>query len=359
MANIDMIDIKKRYEGNEELTVKDFSLHVKDGEFIVFVGPSGCGKSTILRMIAGLEEITAGELYINEELMNHIHPKDRGVAMVFQNYALFPFLSVRDNIGFGLKIRGADKDERNKRIEEAAELLGLTDHLDKKPSELSGGQRQRVALGRAIVNRASIFLMDEPLSNLDAKLRIQMREEIVRLHKKLGATTIYVTHDQVEAMTMANRIVILDDGIIQQIGSPEEVYNNPSNLFVAGFIGSPPMNFLNVKADGEDLKLSDGQVLTSHPRYKMADGREMIAGIRPETVEVEEEGIPVTANLVELLGADYNIHTEILGEKIVVTRKAARREYTDGEELYLKFPPTKVYLFDKETGERLRDVVDL
>ena len=255
MSSLKLVNINKIYDNNVQ-AVFDFNLEIQDKEFIVFVGPSGCGKSTTLRMIAGLEEITDGELYIDGNLMNNVHPKDRDIAMVFQSYALYPHMSVYENMAFGLKVRRIPKDEIDKRIESAAEILGLTPYLKRKPKALSGGQRQRVALGRAIVREPKVFLMDEPLSNLDAKLRVQMRSEITKIHERVGATTIYVTHDQIEAMTMANRIVVMKDGWIQQIGSPAKLYNEPINMFVAGFIGSPAMNF--IKGQYKDGKVTFG-----------------------------------------------------------------------------------------------------
>lgn len=282
MQSVSLDNISKKYAGNSDYTVKNFNLEIKEGEFVVFVGPSGCGKSTTLRMIAGLEDITSGELRIDGQRVNEVHPKDRGIAMVFQNYALYPFLNVYDNIGFGLKIRKVDKKIRDCKIKEAAAMLGLEEYLKKKPAALSGGQRQRVALGRAIVNEASIYLMDEPLSNLDAKLRVQMRQEIVALHKNLKATMIYVTHDQVEAMTMADRIVIMKDGLIMQKGSPEEVYNNPANLFTASFIGSPPMNFIEVKIKDSAIYTLTGEKINHDESLASFDGQTMILGIRPE-----------------------------------------------------------------------------
>ena len=261
MSSLKLVNINKIYDNNVQ-AVFDFNLDIEDKEFIVFVGPSGCGKSTTLRMIAGLEEITDGELYIDDKLVNNVHPKDRDIAMVFQSYALYPHMSVYENMAFGLKVRRIPKDEIDRRIESAAEILGLTPYLKRKPKALSGGQRQRVALGRAIVREPKVFLMDEPLSNLDAKLRVQMRSEITKIHERVGATTIYVTHDQIEAMTMANRIVVMKDGWIQQIGSPAKLYNEPINMFVAGFIGSPSMNFIKGEYDngkvlfGKDFSFS-------------------------------------------------------------------------------------------------------
>ena len=256
MAELSLKHIDKIYDNNVQ-AVFDFNLEIKDKEFIVFVGPSGCGKSTTLRMIAGLEDISAGEFYIDGKLMNDVEPKDRDIAMVFQSYALYPHMSVYDNMAFGLQLKKVPKDEIDKRVHEAARILEIEDYLDRKPKALSGGQRQRVALGRAIVRNAKVFLMDEPLSNLDAKLRVQMRSEIIKLHERIGATSIYVTHDQTEAMTMADRIVVMKGGYIQQIGTPREIYNNPANMFVAGFLGAPATNFLNGKIDRGCFVIND------------------------------------------------------------------------------------------------------
>lgn len=293
MVDIALKHIHKKYDGNDFYSVTDFNLDIKDREFIVFVGPSGCGKSTTLRMVAGLEDISEGELWIGDTLMNEVAPKDRDIAMVFQNYALYPHMTVYDNMAFGLKLRKYPKDEIKERVENAAQILGLTEYLDRKPAALSGGQRQRVALGRAIVRDAKVFLMDEPLSNLDAKLRVAMRLEIAKLHQRLETTTIYVTHDQTEAMTMADRIVIMKDGFVQQIGSPKEVYDTPNNVFVAGFIGSPAMNFFNVT-------LKDGRITNEHGlnlllpegrnkvlKEKGYEGKKLIFGIRPEDIHTE------------------------------------------------------------------------
>lgn len=354
MSKIALNQVYKRYDNSPQPSVADFNLKVEDQEFIVLVGPSGCGKSTTLRMIAGLEDITEGELFIDGVLMNDFAPKDRGMAMVFQNYALYPHLNVYDNIGFGLKIRGVEKSKRDKEIRETAELLGLTPYLDRKPKALSGGQRQRVALGRAIVKKSKIFLMDEPLSNLDAKLRVQMREELVHLHRNLGSTTIYVTHDQTEAMTMADRIVCMKDGIIQQVGMPEELYNNPKNLFVAGFLGSPPMNFLNGKIERGSFITEDG--------LKLADGinlkdQDIIVGIRPENIPltVAGAGMAMNVELVELLGADYHIHGKLGNNKI--TLKVDVNHIPEGgirrERLQIELPVADLLYFNPETDERI------
>ena len=302
MTTLKLDKIYKKYPNATHYSVEDFSIDIKDKEFIVFVGPSGCGKSTTLRMVAGLEEITEGKLYIDGEVVNDKSPKDRDIAMVFQNYALYPHMTVYENMAFGLKLRKYKKDDIDKRVREAAASLGLTEFLDRKPADLSGGQRQRVAMGRAIVRDAKVFLMDEPLSNLDAKLRVSMRAEIAKIHRRIGATTIYVTHDQTEAMTLADRIVIMSAtknpagtgtiGRVEQIGSPQEVYKNPVNKFVAGFIGSPAINFINVKlvgseivSDGFRLKVPEGALKVL--RDKGYEGKELIFGIRPEDVNAE------------------------------------------------------------------------
>ena len=287
MVEVDLNHIYKKYEGNDKYSVNDFDLHIKDKEFIVFVGPSGCGKSTTLRMVAGLEDISKGTLEIDHKVMNDVAPKDRDIAMVFQNYALYPHMSIYDNMAFGLKLRHYKKDEIDKRVKHAADILGLSEYLDKKPAELSGGQRQRVALGRAIVRDAPIFLMDEPLSNLDAKLRVTMRAEIAKLHQNLGTTTIYVTHDQTEAMTLADRVVVMSVGKVQQIGTPLEVYNRPVNMFVAGFIGSPQMNFFNVHfkgnriSDGKGLDIEIPEGKAKMLKEKGYDDKDLVFGIRP------------------------------------------------------------------------------
>jgi len=320
MVEMALKNIGKKYDNADHFSVTDFNLDVKDREFIVFVGPSGCGKSTTLRMIAGLEDITEGELKIGDKIMNNVAPKDRKIAMVFQNYALYPHMSVFDNMAFGLKLRKYDKTQIKQRVDNAADILGLKDYLDRKPAALSGGQRQRVALGRAIVRDAKVFLMDEPLSNLDAKLRVAMRAEIAKLHRRLETTTIYVTHDQTEAMTMADRIVIMKDGIVQQIGTPQEVYNNPVNEFVAGFIGSPAMNFFDVTF--KDGMITDRQNLNlqvPEKRNKLLvergyNGKKITLGIRPEDIHGEQVSIDasskttVRAEVVvsELLGGRNN-----------------------------------------------------
>ncbi|MGO1643164.1 MAG: ABC transporter ATP-binding protein, partial [Lactobacillus amylovorus] len=327
MVEVDLNHIYKKYEGNDKYSVNDFDLHIKDKEFIVFVGPSGCGKSTTLRMVAGLEDISKGTLEIDHKVMNDVAPKDRNIAMVFQNYALYPHMSIYDNMAFGLKLRHYKKDEIDKRVKHAAEILGLSEYLDKKPSELSGGQRQRVALGRAIVRDAPIFLMDEPLSNLDAKLRVTMRAEIAKLHQNLGTTTIYVTHDQTEAMTLADRVVVMSVGQVQQIGTPLEVYNKPVNMFVAGFIGSPQMNFFNVHfkgnriSDGKGLNIEIPEGKAKMLKDKGYEDKNLVFGIRPEDIHSEEAFMETWPDSVieskvvvsELLGATIQLHQEVDG----------------------------------------------
>jgi len=362
MVEIALKHINKQYDNADTLSVTDFNLDIKDQEFIVFVGPSGCGKSTTLRMIAGLEDISDGELIIGDKVMNDVAPKDRDIAMVFQNYALYPHMTVYDNMAFGLKLRKYSKEDIKTRVDNAAEILGLTEYLKRKPAALSGGQRQRVALGRAIVRDAKVFLMDEPLSNLDAKLRVAMRAEIAKLHRRLETTTIYVTHDQTEAMTMADRIVIMKDGFIQQIGSPKEVYDTPNNVFVAGFIGSPAMNFFNVT-------LKDGVISNNHGlsldvpegKYKLLrekgyEGKDLIFGIRPEDIHSEPIALDASPKTVvksevvvsELLGAETMLYTRI-GDTEFISKVDARSAYKPGEIIDLGFNLNKGHFFDKES----------
>ena len=351
--------IDKIYDNNVQ-AVFDFNLDIKKHEFIVFVGPSGCGKSTTLRMIAGLEDITKGELYIDHELCNNKTPKDRDIAMVFQSYALYPHMSVYDNMAFGLKIRRMPKYEIDKRVHEAARILQIEQYLDRKPKALSGGQRQRVALGRAIVRNAKVFLMDEPLSNLDAKLRVQMRSEIIKLHESLNATTIYVTHDQTEAMTMASRIVVMKLGRVQQIGSPIEIYNHPKNLFVATFIGSPAMNILKVKFDAKtgEAVTSDGHVIkVDKALYEGKDIPEnVILGIRPEDiVPSEKKGnniFDIQVNVAELLGHEYYVHTNF-GDTDLIAKFPAVNPIQINDQLAIEFNTKKVHFFDPETEEAI------
>lgn len=365
MAELRLEHIYKVYE-NKVTAVHDFNLHIKDKEFIVFVGPSGCGKSTTLRMIAGLEEITKGDLYIDGKRVNDVPPKDRDIAMVFQNYALYPHMSVYENMAFGLKLRKFPKDEIDRRVKEAAKILGLEPYLDRKPKALSGGQRQRVALGRAIVRDAKVFLMDEPLSNLDAKLRVQMRAEIAKLHQRLQTTTIYVTHDQTEAMTMATRLVVMKDGVIQQVGAPRDVYEKPENVFVGGFIGSPAMNFFNGKL--EEGKFVIGNISIAVPEGKMKVlrdqgyvGKNIILGIRPEDIHDEPVFIDATQEskilahieVSELTGAETMIYSNIESQEFVA-RINSRTDIHPGDKLELAFDMNKAHFFDTETEMRIR-----
>lgn len=362
MTEVNLNNIYKRYENAEDYAVKDFDLQIKDHEFIVFVGPSGCGKSTTLRMIAGLEEITEGELQIDDAVVNDVAPKDRDIAMVFQNYALYPHMTVFDNMAFGLKLRKMPKDEIRNHVEKAADLLGLTDLLERKPAALSGGQRQRVALGRAVVRDPKLFLMDEPLSNLDAKLRVKMRTEIAKLHEELGSTMIYVTHDQTEAMTLADRIVIMNDGVIQQIGSPFEVYNNPNNVFVGSFIGSPSMNFYNVHYGNGRITDNGGLDLpVSGPTQKILDeagyqGKEIIFGIRPEDIHAEQIALDTMSDSIikptivvsELTGAETILYLEQGGTDITAVVDA-RDFHESGMQVELAINMNKAHFFDVET----------
>ncbi|MCQ9210135.1 ABC transporter ATP-binding protein [Granulicatella seriolae] len=362
MVQMELNHIYKKYDNADFYSVTDFNLHIQDREFIVFVGPSGCGKSTTLRMIAGLEDISEGELKIGETVMNDVAPKDRDIAMVFQNYALYPHMTVYQNMAFGLKLRKYDKADIDARVKNAAEILGLTEYLERKPAALSGGQRQRVALGRAIVRDAKVFLMDEPLSNLDAKLRVAMRAEIAKLHRRLETTTIYVTHDQTEAMTMADRIVIMKDGFIQQIGSPQEVYNTPNNVFVAGFIGSPAMNFFRVTlnngviSNGLGLTLELPEAKKKLLKEKGYEGKSLVFGIRPEDIESAQIAIEtypkssVTAEVVvsELLGAETMLYSRI-DDTEFVSKVDARDFHKPGETIELAFDLNKSHFFDTET----------
>lgn len=367
MAELKLKNIKKVY-GKDVLAVKDFNLDIEDKEFVVFVGPSGCGKSTTLRMIAGLEEISDGELYIDDTLMNDVAPKDRDIAMVFQNYALYPHMNVYDNMAFGLKLRKFKKDEIKSRVDNAAKILGLEDFLDRKPKALSGGQRQRVALGRAIVRDPKVFLMDEPLSNLDAKLRVQMRAEIQKLHSRLQTTTIYVTHDQTEAMTMATRLVVMKDGIVQQVGTPKEIYDNPDNIFVGGFIGSPAMNFLEGNVVNDELTL--GEIAIKIPEDKLkalkdagfAGGdKKVTLGIRPEDIystadhpELEADtNIKISVDVAELMGSETIVYG-VVNNQNIVARIDARTGIPQGSIMKLHFDMDTCHFFDPETEQRIK-----
>ncbi len=362
MSYVDFKSIHKKYENAEDYSVTDFCLEIEKGEFIVFVGPSGCGKSTTLRMLAGLEEITEGELYIDGTLVNDVHPKDRDIAMVFQNYALYPHMTVADNISFGLKIAKMPKDEIKKKVDWAADILGLKEYLNRKPKDLSGGQRQRVALGRAIVRNPKVFLMDEPLSNLDAKLRVSMRNEITKLHRDLDATTVYVTHDQVEAMTMADRIVVLKDGVIQQVGSPMDLYNKPANLFVAGFIGAPQMNFFNVSLEEKKITFEDGTVIDVPDGVikQVEPRREFVLGIRPEHVSIDKVALDAFPNQVmskeiinlERMGNENHVFMKV-GSSDVILKVPSRMTEGLGDNLSFMIDINKCHFFDKDTTESL------
>jgi multiple sugar transport system ATP-binding protein len=390
MAQITLDSLTKRYPDGYE-AVRDMSLSIEDGEFVILVGPSGCGKSTALRMIAGLEDITEGELRIGDDVVNDRAPKDRDIAMVFQNYALYPHMSVRENMGFALKLRGAEKGEIDEKVTEAARILDLEPHLDRKPSQLSGGQRQRVAMGRAIVRDPAAFLMDEPLSNLDAKLRVQMRTEVSRIQQRLGTTTVYVTHDQTEAMTLGDRVAVMRSGMLQQVGSPMELYNTPVNLFVAGFIGSPAMNFMPATVEGDSVKLPMGDVqLPQELRERVGrmEGKQLLAGIRPEdfedaalTGDAHDRGSTFQAKIevLESLGSELYAHFTVatdqqiesqelreLAEDVgggevpmageegrIVARLDPGSEVRVGQESELWVDATRIHLFDPEDGRNL------
>ncbi|NLP13287.1 MAG: sn-glycerol-3-phosphate ABC transporter ATP-binding protein UgpC [Clostridium sp.] len=364
MASVKLKGIYKRYPGGVT-AVNDFNLDIEDKEFIILVGPSGCGKTTTLRMVAGLEEITEGELFIGDKLVNDVAPKDRDIAMVFQNYALYPHMSVFDNMAFGLKLRKMPKDEIKRRVLEAAKILDIEHLLERRPKALSGGQRQRVALGRAIVRDPKVFLMDEPLSNLDAKLRVQMRTEISKLHQRLQTTFIYVTHDQTEALTMGTRIVVMKDGYIQQVDTPNNLYERPINMFVAGFIGSPQMNFVNAKVEkrGEEIHLLFGKEDIKLPEGKAKKlegseyvGREVVIGIRPEDIHDEavylesmsDSIVNAKVEVVEMLGSETLLYTEV-GDVDFTARVNPRTKARAGDVVKLALDTNKIHIFDKET----------
>ena len=368
MASLSLKGIQKIYP-NGFHAVKDFNLDIEDKEFIIFVGPSGCGKSTTLRMIAGLEDISGGTLEIDGKVMNDVEPKDRDIAMVFQNYALYPHMTVYDNMAFGLKLRKVPKDEIDRKVKEAARILDLEKLLDRKPKALSGGQRQRVAMGRAIVRNPKVFLMDEPLSNLDAKLRVQMRIEISKLHENLGATIIYVTHDQTEAMTLGTRIVVMKDGVVQQVDTPQNLYNTPCNLFVAGFIGSPQMNFMDAVVDikGNDVTLTVGKHTLKVPASKKQalidggyNGRTVVLGIRPEDVHDSQafisnspdSVIESTIKVYELLGAEVFLYFDEQHRTHAVRLEPSNQTKV-GETVDLYFDPNRIHIFDTETEENI------
>ena len=363
MSSVTLKNVVKRF--GSVTAVDNLSIEIQDREFAVLVGSSGCGKTTALRMIAGLETVTSGEIFIGDTLVNSLEPKDRDIAMVFQNYALYPHMNVRDNLGFGLKIRKFSKEEIDSRVEEAADILGIQDLLERKPKELSGGQRQRVAVGRAIVRKPKVFLFDEPLSNLDAKLRVAMRAEISKLHRRLGATIIYVTHDQVEAMTMADRIFIMSKATLQQTGAPLDVYKQPSNLFVAGFIGSPAMNFIEASLASENGAIyieADGfrvQVPESfHTRLEPYLGRPVIFGVRPEDIAAHDASkssnqqisLTARADVVETLGSEIFVYLTCGVNSIVARMAVPERPLTVGETLKVDLTMAKTHIFDKETS---------
>ena len=368
MAKVSLKHVYKIYDG-DVTAVTDFNLEIEDKEFIILVGPSGCGKSTTLRMIAGLEDISKGELYIGDVLANDVAPKDRDIAMVFQNYALYPHMTVYDNMAFGLKLRKFPKDEIRRRVEEAARILGISSYLERKPKALSGGQRQRVALGRAIVRDPKVFLLDEPLSNLDAKLRAQMRTEISKLHQRLGTTFIYVTHDQTEAMTMGTRIVVMKDGFVQQVDTPQNLYDMPCNEFVAGFIGSPQMNFIDAKIEknGKDYAFAVGGKSIKLPESKNKDdvlakyvGKDVVVGIRPEHVHDEPEFLEKAADgiveadveVTELMGAEIYLYLNVFDNQ-VTARVEPTSKAKPGDKIKIAFDLNKIHIFDKETEQTI------
>ena len=365
MASVSLRHIYKKYPGGVT-AVSDFNLEIKDKEFLVLVGPSGCGKTTTLRMVAGLEEISEGELFIGDQLVNDVAPKDRKIAMVFQNYALYPHMTVFENMAFGLKLNKTPKEEIKRRVEEAARILDITHLLDRKPKALSGGQKQRVALGRAIVRKPKVFLLDEPLSNLDAKLRASMRTELTKLHQNVGTTFIYVTHDQVEAMTMATRIVVMKDGLIQQVDTPQNLYDYPVNIFVAGFIGTPQMNFINGKLEkkGEDvyfnfenLSIKLPAEKANNPDLKDYIGQEVVAGLRPEAIHDEpihlanhpESQLEAYVDVTELMGAEIYLYLNVGEETRLIARVSSRSTSRAGDTIKVAFDMSRLHIFDKDT----------
>jgi multiple sugar transport system ATP-binding protein len=359
MANLKLTNVNKIYPNGFQ-AVRDFELEIPDKEFMVFVGPSGCGKTTTLRMIAGLEDATTGDIYIGDKLVNDVSPKDRNIAMVFQNYALYPHMTVFDNMAFGLKLKKTPKDEIKERIMKAATILGIETLLDRKPKQLSGGQRQRVALGRAIVRKPEVFLMDEPLSNLDAKLRVQMRTELIKLHNDLETTFVYVTHDQTEAMTMGTRICVINEGAIQQVAEPRTIYNYPINMFVAGFIGAPQMNFFEgeildtpeIKVEGCTMPLNSA--LVDRVKKDNRFNQKVKIGIRPEDIRFGsgEMGIKGVVEVTELLGSDLNIYFKINGNQYIMKTDSSKT-FDFGDKICVVFDPEKIHLFDLETEKSL------
>ena len=373
MASVTFDHATRIYPGNDRPSVDSLDLEIADGEFLVPVGPSGCGKSTSLRMLAGLEDVNSGRILIGDRDVTDVQPKDRDIAMVFQNYALYPHMTVHDNMGFALKIAGTPKAEIDKRVREAAKILGLTEYLDRKPKALSGGQRQRVAMGRAIVRKPKVFLMDEPLSNLDAKLRVQTRTQIASLQRSLGVTTVYVTHDQTEALTMGDRIAVLKDGVLQQVGTPREMYDHPANEFVAGFIGSPAMNLGQFTVKGDVATVGAAKIQLSKATLDAItpeDGGKVTIGFRPESLDVvsaqDEHSIPVRLSFVEELGSDAYIYGELVGAEEseaklgsgedssqIIVRVPPRTAPEPGETVYVRIRPGQEHIFSASTGKRL------
>ena len=358
MATVTFDKASRVYPGSTRPAVDQIDLEVADGEFLVLVGPSGCGKSTTLRMLAGLEEVNSGRILIGDRDITDVPPKDRDIAMVFQNYALYPHMTVAENMGFALKIAGVNKEERAERVLEAAKLLDLEPYLGRKPKALSGGQRQRVAMGRAIVRQPQVFLMDEPLSNLDAKLRVQTRTQIASLQRRLGVTTVYVTHDQTEALTMGDRIAVLKDGVLQQVGTPRDLYENPQNVFVAGFIGSPAMNLLTADISSDGIKFGTATVKVEREVLDGTKAKKVTIGVRPEdlTIKTSGEGLPVEVDVVEELGADGYLygHTELDGQRFdMVVRVDGRNHPVAGDKIVVTPTPAHIHAFDIESGERI------
>ncbi|WP_413991688.1 ABC transporter ATP-binding protein [Labrys okinawensis] len=356
MASVDFVNVKKSFGTHP--VIRGVDIEIADGGFVILVGPSGCGKSTLLRMLAGLENISAGEIRIGKAVVNNLPPKERDIAMVFQNYALYPHMTVADNMAFSLKLKGTSRSEIEAKVKPAAEILGLANLLDRYPRQLSGGQRQRVAMGRAIVRDPQVFLFDEPLSNLDAKLRVAMRAEIKELHQRLKTTTVYVTHDQIEAMTMADKIVVMHDGIVEQVGAPLELYDQPANLFVAGFIGSPAMNMIKGKLDPADASrfiAEDGTALPARALREAAPGKALIYGLRPEALSIDPNGIPMSVIVTEPTGAETQMMARLAGIEIscIFHQRVAAQP---GEVLKVGIDTSATHLFDAESGRRLQPV---
>ncbi len=350
MANVSIRDVRKRFGQTEVL--HGVSVEIDDGEFVILVGPSGCGKSTLLRMIAGLENISAGEIAIGNRVVNDVAPKERDIAMVFQNYALYPHMTVRDNMAFSLSLAKVPKTMIEQQVARAAQILGLTPYLNRYPRQLSGGQRQRVAMGRAIVRDPQVFLFDEPLSNLDAKLRVQMRAEIKELHQRLATTTIYVTHDQIEAMTMADKIVVMNSGNVEQIGAPLDLYDHPNNLFVAGFIGSPAMNFLKGKIEGGAFRAEGGIALPLPGNGNGAEGKLVVYGVRPEHFQLSAQGLPATVHVIEPTGSETQVMAEFAGAPVVCAFRE-RVSAKPGETIRITPDSSLVHVFDASSGQRM------